>query len=75
MELQALAVRTGNILVSQLADSEQGDDNLLSCDVAGWLIRSRYVALLMGTAVLRATQKSEHSCRFQPGKTPTVPKE
>jgi hypothetical protein len=33
-----------------VAESEQGKDNFLSSDIAGWLIRSRYVALLMATA-------------------------
>ena len=46
-----------------MADSEQGNDNFLSCDIAGWFRRSRYVALLIGTSVLRATHKSEHFCR------------
>ena len=33
--------------LSTVADSEQGDDNFLTCDIAGWFHRSRYVALLI----------------------------
>jgi len=33
--------------LSTVADSEQGDDNFLTCDTAGCFHRSRYVALLI----------------------------
>jgi hypothetical protein len=47
VELETLALHTKNILV---VDSEQRDDNFLTCDITGCFHRSQYVALLVDTS-------------------------
>lgn len=69
VETQALVLHTRNTLVSQLWPIRiraTVDNDFRACDMAGWFNRSRYVALLSGTYVLRASQRRYHIPAFLP---------